>query len=216
MRKCHVPLIAAGIAAVMLSGCTTVTGGEPVASDELTTSTVAPRTPTKAPRTTKPVARSVARIIKDIELFWARGGIHLDVGSRVDDTPTCVDANGKTWRYLDSPAVYCFDENLISYRPTLPSMPDAVKILAHEMGHAVQDDANWFDGPDGDVKVPGTDIAVREVSADCLGGVYIGAEEPSLAGTDVDGIGGVRTKAFQKGNRLNLSDAETCFTEYER
>lgn len=211
------PLVMAGIAALVLSGCGTAVDGEPVTAD---TPTSATRTSTP-PRTTtttveqRPVAHDVDQIIKDIEQFWARGGIHLDVGSRVDEVPTCGTPSGRK-RYPTSPAVYCFHEDVISYRPSLPTMPDAALILAHEMGHAVQDDRDWLDGADGDEKVPGTDIPVREVSADCLAGVYIAAEEPSLEGSVIDGRGGVRTSAFQRGVGLDMSQAQVCFTDYER
>ncbi|TXA40553.1 hypothetical protein DKM27_18540, partial [Mycobacterium tuberculosis variant bovis] len=112
MRKCHVPLIAAGIAAVMLSGCTTVTGGEPVASDELTTttrtsSTAAPRTPTPRTTTQAPdyIPESPYQIVDRLKAFWLTKKVDLrDVIPEEDPALIC---NGKTLAEGDARALYC-------------------------------------------------------------------------------------------------------------
>ncbi|GAB4621081.1 hypothetical protein MOKP38_46320 [Mycobacterium avium subsp. hominissuis] len=230
------PLIAAGIAAVMLSGCGTVTEGEPVASEELTisttTSTVPPRTPTLRTTTQAPdyIPESPYQIVDRLKAFWLTKKVDLrDVIPEEDPALIC---NGKTLAEGDARALYC-DGGEPDGRPPLPDylkwkpalvsgMSDPVLgtaahiTLAHEMGHAMQD---WTGRVEGDT---GTPTSPSELSADCLAGFYVSQTgldrelvEEALPHTRI-GDSRQRIEAFEKGMSLPASKGTTCLKAYEQ
>ncbi|MGV0654783.1 hypothetical protein ABQE48_13025 [Mycolicibacterium thermoresistibile] len=215
------PLIAAGIAAVMLTGCTTVTGGEPVASEELTTSTAAPRIGTPAPRPF--TAESPEVMLRKIAAFWHEQGADIRHVT-IEEQPLAV-CKGKPQPRVTS--LYCdgipesWDK--IIYTPKVVSDMEsevgetaARIVIAHEAGHAIQDVRNRVAGD------TGTPTSPSELSADCFAGYYIARGEnidPDVVSEALDRTAisehPERVKAFNLGASLTYASVERCFTEYE-
>lgn len=228
MTKRHVPLVVGAAAALILSGCAGGGLGDlPAELSETTTTTPTTTYPRTTSTTTSPAAQPEAnpthlpiaptdavQIIGDIEKFWATRGVTLDVTDRQVDGS--IECEGK--RYNSTPALYCDTGNQVIYK-TLPEdmLTDPAQmvlvqtILSHEMGHAVQDFAGKLQGAAGDRKMEGG-IAARELSADCLAGVYMATQTPTARSHEMETP--ERTAAYQLG--LNLPDGaqEQCLTKW--
>lgn len=127
-------------------------------------------------------------------------------------------------------ALYCSTNDVLYYVTpkfnTLLAQPHGdtatTIIVAHEMGHAIQDmyADGAFDGAKGDRPIDG--VAAAELSADCFSGVYM-THGTDLAETEIrDGVGltalhknRARIAAFRAGMATVPSDVKTCFTNYE-
>lgn len=227
-RKRHVPIVIAGTAAIILSGCAGGSIGDlPAELPESTTTTTTTTSPRSTPTTTSPTSQpeanpthaaivptDVPQMIGDIEAFWATRGVSLDVGSSEAAPVKCG-----TTVYETSPAVYCFKEDQVVHRPlegavteTLDRMLMVQTMIAHEMGHAVQDEVDRLDGPEGDRQVDGWDV--RELSADCFAGIYMATQNPLARSHEIDTLTGPRTTAYQFGLNLPDGEQEQCLTKW--
>lgn len=217
-KRWHVPLATAAVAAVaVLSGCSSTTTGETVSSPEVsvsTTTTTTPRTGIARPEhppLLKPKDAYV--IVDDVVQFWRTRGVRLHFSIDERKTLTCSDVP------MPPPAAYCFREDRLIYLPVPqetrddPSKMVAVQaILAHEVGHAVQDWSNRLDDKKSSEPFPGTDVPRGELSADCLSGVYMATQNDAAL---VDWDNPFRNEAYRKGLSLPRGEDRKCLDDYE-
>ncbi|WJR35255.1 hypothetical protein P3F83_07755 [Mycobacteroides immunogenum] len=226
--KRHVPLVVtAAIAAVMLSGCSNSVDGTPTSTSSgmipasTMSSTSTPSRTTTAPVTSTAAAPShseitptgVNQIVQDVVNFWRERGVDLKIRTREVSELTC-----SGMRYTESKAIYCDKGDIIYYLPlgqmTLDSpnrMLVVQALLAHEVGHAVQDYAGKLQGAEGDRIADGTKIA--ELSADCFSGIYMATQSPTAAGIEFDTP--PRTAAYQYGRGIPAGQEEQCLTHWD-
>lgn len=222
-RKWHVPTIAAAVLVVSLSGCTSATDGNGVRASESPTSST-----TTTNTTAAFVAQSPEEVVDEIIAFWSRNDVDLThVRTSEQSLLTCDE-----YKFPASDALFCDSghNDMITWTPPFASGMSTSETgqlagritLAHEVGHAVQDFADKFQGDDGDRKLRGVKRA--ELSADCLSGFYIkhntdvdttpsevaaALKETALADSPARG------EAFELGQKLPYSSPNTCLVEYE-
>lgn len=215
MKKLTVPMIAGVGAALILTGCAPTTVGEPAASSP-TPSTVTvyedetvyptfPKTTEPAPRAA--VVESPQAMYQQIAAFWKAKGVDITHVS-VRESAAPLTCHGLEYR--DTPAFYCDGRvvdrvgDVILYTPELPTMDaDAARIIvAHEAGHAIQDEMD--------------DGAGVETGADCLAGHYVtktGVDPTARAATPI-GSTPERLDAFRFGQ--STADPTICLDRYPR
>lgn len=220
----HVPLVAAAATVgAVLSGCTSTTTGSPVASPDVpvSTTTTTSRTPTT---TTPPPSRRVThrpikptdarQIIDDVVQFWRTRGVRLQISTGERNSLSCNNVR------VNPPAAYCVLEDRVVYVPLSVEMKDDPKImkafqaiLAHEVGHAVQDWADRLDGKEGSELYRDTGVKRAELSADCLSGVYMATQDEA---EKIDWDNAARNEAYRFGLGLPPNDDFQCLDAYSK
>lgn len=224
------PLVAATAAALIVSGCSTTTGGTPAPGTPRSTitSTSSSATTTTSTTTTAPAGMqpfsTPAAIFADVKAYWETSDANVDTGVTLvsdPDAPTCSGGD-----FENSTAAMCGDSYTGQVVYSEPKMAEllsqphgpmaATLVLSHEYGHAIQRYAGEFvGGASGPIR---NGVKGIELSADCLSGFYVNAREfdpaevtAALPLTTI-GRNPTRTDAFNAGMRL--ADPTTCFSNY--
>lgn len=220
MMKLSRPLVMAGIAALVLSGCGTAVDGEPVASDTPTSATRT-STPPRTTTTTAYIAESPHETWDQVRRYWS------DV-QEVDIAHVTLEVTTGVIACAGTPAprvnsLYCDDgaKDTIIYNPRAVADTDDARVveraqrvvLAHEAGHAIQDAMDTLAGETGSATAP------SEQSADCFAGFYMARRDTSTraqidAALDLTALGKHQARKSAFFNGYSASNAETCFTDY--
>ena len=230
MKTMKVGTCAVVVAAItVLSGCQSrLQQGSVGEEPKLTTKTAinVPSEPITAPLKQVDAESFIRTSTENVKAFWDRNEINLN---EVSDSGVMGVIKCKGKFAPSERAMYCTTDDVLYYvTPKLnillaqPHGDTATTIIvAHEMGHAIQDmyADGAFDGAKGDRPIDG--VPVAELSADCFAGMYMASTGD--AETEIrDGVGltalhknRARVAAFRSGMATAPSDVKTCFTNYE-